>query len=434
MKRKDAHVLQSIFIMALTAWFLMSGSIGSAAEGGVKYMPRGSFMQSWMMENWTEADWEKEIKAMKELGMDIIILQGTVDTKNNKAIYATQMPGYKGRKGSKDMVEATFRQAKKHGMKVMLGLNWNDDWWKLYSSDSQWLNGEMEKGNRVADDLKKIFIEKYPQQFYGWYWQWEIDNYFHQKQENWENLSKAISISCNYLHKLTPGKPVMICPFANPDLGKPSDYGKLWNYVVAHSDMAAGDILCPQDGLGGEVLTTDNFTDWFKMYKQAVSQKPGLLLWSDLETFGKDYRRASIGRIQKQIENVQPYVTGIILFSYNHYQGPHNAPAGFHQTWLEYLQTGKVETAPPTTPKGLKVTKQKDGKMYLSWNASTDNRGILGYKLYRDGKLIKDIQIPEKLEYVDDTFKDLKKAEYRVAAYDFAGNSSLASQAFYPGK
>jgi hypothetical protein len=434
MNHHHAHVLHYFLISILSLGILLGSGIAKAGPQGVKYMPQGSFMQDWMMADWTEADWEKEIKAMKELGLDIIILQNTADTKNNTAIYDTRIPGYKGRKGGKDMVEAVFRQAKKHGMKVMLGLNANDDWWKKYSSDPKWLNAEMEKGNVIADDLKKNYIDRYPNQFFGWYWWWEVDNYYHQKPENWENLANAISINCRHLHKLTPGKPVMICPFANCELGKPETYGKVWNYVIPHSELAAGDILCPQDGLGGEVLNTDNFTDWFKMYKKAVDMKQGVQLWSDLETFGKDERMATIGRIEKQIENVQPYVTGIITFSYNHYQGPHVAPAGFHKTWLEYVKTGKLETVPPTTPKGLKVIKLKNGSMQLTWNAATDNMGILGYKLFRDGKIIKDIQLPKKLEFVDDTYKDLKKAEYRVSAYDFAGNGSLASQAFYPGK
>ena len=77
-----------------------------------------------------------------------------------------------------------------------------------------------------------------------------------------------------------------------------------------------------------------------------------------------------------------------ITFSYNHYQSPYNADPGFHKTYLDYLKNGKLEAVPPSTPSKLSASLQSGGGVSLSWSASSDNIGVCGYYLYRDGTKI----------------------------------------------
>lgn len=49
---------------------------------------------------------------------------------------------------------------------------------------------------------------------------------------------------------------------------------------------------------------------------------------------------------------------------------------------------GAGDTAAPSVPTGLAATVQKGRKVVLSWNASNDNVGVVGYDLYRNGSLI----------------------------------------------
>ena len=51
----------------------------------------------------------------------------------------------------------------------------------------------------------------------------------------------------------------------------------------------------------------------------------------------------------------------------------------------ETLPCGGGDTTPPTTPSGLAVSNVASSSVTLSWSPSTDNVGVTGYVLYRDG-------------------------------------------------
>ena len=75
----------------------------------------------------------------------------------------------------------------------------------------------------------------------------------------------------------------------------------------------------------------------------------------------------------------------------------------------------------PSTPTSLQGTTISTSQINLSWNASTDNVGVTGYKIYRDG-----IQITTT---ANTTFQDAGLSpsttySYTVSAYDAAGNDS----------
>ena len=50
--------------------------------------------------------------------------------------------------------------------------------------------------------------------------------------------------------------------------------------------------------------------------------------------------------------------------------------------------TGAPDTTPPTTPTGLSATAISGSQVNLSWTASTDNVGVTGYRIYRNGTQI----------------------------------------------
>src|SRR5207247_3515095 len=46
------------------------------------------------------------------------------------------------------------------------------------------------------------------------------------------------------------------------------------------------------------------------------------------------------------------------------------------------------DTQPPTAPANLAFTQPQSGQIRLAWGASTDNVGVTGYDVYRDGSLL----------------------------------------------
>jgi fibronectin type 3 domain-containing protein len=95
-----------------------------------------------------------------------------------------------------------------------------------------------------------------------------------------------------------------------------------------------------------------------------------------------------------------------------------------------------ADSASPTTPTNVKGTIQKQGwskYVQLSWNASTDNVGVVGYKILRGTSSTNLTQIGTSTSttYKDSTnLKYNTKYYYSVVAYDAAGNNSQASSVY----
>ncbi len=86
----------------------------------------------------------------------------------------------------------------------------------------------------------------------------------------------------------------------------------------------------------------------------------------------------------------------------------------------------------PTTPASLTVTASPTANSLL-WNVSTDNVGVTGYKVFRNGvQIATGITVPgnqTNVGYYDYSIVSFTNYTYTVQAYDAAGNSSLNSNA-----
>ncbi len=78
------------------------------------------------------------------------------------------------------------------------------------------------------------------------------------------------------------------------------------------------------------------------------------------------------------------------------------------------------DETPPTIPTGVSATVTQSGQVYVTWNPSTDNVGVVGYYVYRDGQLV--ANTPGFLYFTDNA--PAGTHTYTVSAYDAAGNVS----------
>ncbi len=90
---------------------------------------------------------------------------------------------------------------------------------------------------------------------------------------------------------------------------------------------------------------------------------------------------------------------------------------------VNYAFTSGAESTPPTTPTNLAVTVVSGTQVNLSWSASTDNTGVRGYGIYRDGVLINTVE-KNILTYSDSSLSPATTYAYRVDAFDGSGNHS----------
>lgn len=79
---------------------------------------------------------------------------------------------------------------------------------------------------------------------------------------------------------------------------------------------------------------------------------------------------------------------------------------------------------PPSVPAGLSLLPISPTQINLSWNPSTDNVGVTGYKVFKDNALYKTI-VPTALTYQG---KLPQKICFAVSAFDAAGNESERCQ------
>jgi len=79
----------------------------------------------------------------------------------------------------------------------------------------------------------------------------------------------------------------------------------------------------------------------------------------------------------------------------------------------------------PSIPSGLTATPVSTSEINLKWNASKDNVGVAGYKVYRNGQYI--ATVTDGTSYNDTGLKPATKYKYTVSAFDAAGNNSAQS-------
>ncbi len=76
---------------------------------------------------------------------------------------------------------------------------------------------------------------------------------------------------------------------------------------------------------------------------------------------------------------------------------------------------------PPSTPEGLTASPVSSTQIDLSWDEATDNSAVAGYRVYRDGEQAADLTEPH---FSDSGLTPETAYQYRVSAYDVAGNES----------
>jgi chitodextrinase len=102
--------------------------------------------------------------------------------------------------------------------------------------------------------------------------------------------------------------------------------------------------------------------------------------------------------------------------------GQTSAPS--NQATATTLAVGASDTEAPSAPATLTATATSSTSAALSWSASTDNVGVLGYRIYRNGG---QVGTSSSTSFTDTGLTPSTSYSYSVVAYDAAGNSSSTS-------
>lgn len=86
--------------------------------------------------------------------------------------------------------------------------------------------------------------------------------------------------------------------------------------------------------------------------------------------------------------------------------------------------TVATDNTAPTVPTGLSATVISSSQINLTWSASTDAVGVVGYKIWRGGT---QVGTSVSLSYLDNNLSALTAYTYTVSAYDAVPNESAQS-------
>jgi chitodextrinase len=119
-------------------------------------------------------------------------------------------------------------------------------------------------------------------------------------------------------------------------------------------------------------------------------------------------------------EDVKPATT------YNYNVRAYDARGNTSLTSATFTVTTAPDTTAPSTPISISAVPVPPPaiQLYVTWVPSTDDVAVSGYRLYRDGLELADVQ---GLKYLDVNVEAGRSYSYAVAAYDAAGNISPAS-------
>jgi len=95
---------------------------------------------------------------------------------------------------------------------------------------------------------------------------------------------------------------------------------------------------------------------------------------------------------------------------------------GSNKPYIEY--TGLSATQPPSVPTSVSATAQSPTSTKVTWTASTDNVGVAGYRIYRNGT---QVAASGTTSYTDTGLQSGTTYSYTISAYDAAGNNSAQS-------
>ena len=108
-----------------------------------------------------------------------------------------------------------------------------------------------------------------------------------------------------------------------------------------------------------------------------------------------------------------------------------NAKQGTHSLVIPTITVSSSlqDTTAPSIPANLSAVAISPSQINLSWTGSTDNVGVAGYKIYRDGTQIAIVTSATSTlySYLDTGLQASATHTYAVAAYDVAGNVSVHS-------
>lgn len=421
------------------------GSYELSGPGNAEYPARptgyptvcGSFMQPGTFAGYDLARMKKHLGYLREVGIDLLILQWSFVTAGDKVTDVYYEDGFHASEKStscnargNSLVETVLQAAEELDMKVFIGLNNNDEWWGKFVNDKAWLTDQITLGVKGARQIYDTYKERYPNALYGWYFVFE----FYNCRMNDSQIDNAAYLLNGYLDRLTgidPSMPMMLSPFLSANNSSDVQAGEMWERIFAKTDFREGDIFCCQDSVGAGYITLEQLDGYYRALKNAVDKERGLRFWANNEDFTQaDWTSAPLRRFVRQMEIASKYVEEHVTFAYSHYQNPDVGKTGNHLAYKTYFETGKIPPCTLPAP-ALDCTVKDDGSVIVKGSFANEGNTAWRVHITKNGEPFRTVDLSGKygsktmeFSFSDAALKDGGSAVYEVYVEDYYGNFS----------
>ncbi len=285
-------------------------------------------------QNWSTREWERDFDAMREVGIDTVILiragyrsLATFDS----AVLREKMgilPVYD------DLVDLFLEQAERCGMRFFFG---------TYDSGRYWTSGDYQKETDINRAFCDEVMERYGsrQAFGGWYISHEINTYDYGMMRVYEDLAAHL--------RSLKDIPILISPYIkgikqfDDEAISLDQHVNEWSHVFERLEGIV-DIVAFQDGN----VSFDDLPDYLRANHE-LAQRHGITSWSNVESFERDvhikFPPIDFRKLRYKMEAA--YDAGaekLITFEYSHFMSP-NATDGAarnldrrYREWLDAQQ------------------------------------------------------------------------------------------------
>jgi hypothetical protein len=199
--------------------------------------------------------------------------------------------------------------------------------------------------------------------------------------------------------------------------GKPVTITQTWLHKVRDSEL---NVLTSD-----QILARDPFSFWAPLdayFVQTMEKLAYCTQMTFLDIFDSIFFWAYLP-YDDSTENLTP---SQILSQATQQSQQNMMAASYTSTALSYYSSilPAPDTTPPSTPGNLAGSSYQPTQAYLTWNASTDNVGVAGYYVLRNGVTV---ATAAQTFYVDTGVTGATTYSYIVEAFDLAGNVSSPS-------
>jgi hypothetical protein len=279
-------------------------------------MLSGSFIDFSGKLNWTQKDWEDQFQEMKDIGMNIAIIQyiAYADTtwyNSENTFTTTKCP---------NALPRLLAAANTKHMDIHIGLYFDEEYWQN-QTNVDWLRLHADRCVLIATELNSKFGKDAA--FKGWYIPHEPEpNAYHSAELVHSFNDNLINRISDKLHAFD-AKPVSIAAFFNSELTSP-ELLKDFMKELCRSNLQ---IIMLQDGIGVNHVSLDKVGKYFSQAGRGLYENSKYTgeYWTDLETFSfAPQGPVTIDRIKTQLreEMKTPNLTKAIIFQYYNDMSP----------------------------------------------------------------------------------------------------------------